>query len=311
MARCHCCLCPLPERGLGARAASPPTALTLALSQGKRGPSAAVTWHTDYAQAMAEAERQNKMLLIYFCDTEGAGPCRRFKAETLDDPQVKSKLQEYVCVELPLAAKIKVHGKDVVLLEHEAFGEMLRRPGIAIVDFRARQRAAAGRGGEHVSDHREALVHARADGGDPGASLRHAHPADADLRGADPSRQAGQHGGGAAARPGGRGREPFAVSGGHPAPGPSLLGLAFPADRRPAAGRTQRPRGLRGELAGREPGRGGRRVRPLLAAFRRPLGRGAGAAPLLRLRHETRRQRRLVRHRNLRRRGKQRSRCRR
>ncbi len=112
-------------------------ALTLALSQGERGPSVTVTWHTDYAQAMAEAERQNKMLLIYFYDAEGAGPCRRFKAETLDDPRLKSKLQEYVCVELPLAAKIKVHGKDVVLLEHEAFGEMLRRPGIAIVDFRA------------------------------------------------------------------------------------------------------------------------------------------------------------------------------
>jgi hypothetical protein len=116
---------------------APPAALTPALSHEEKGPSAAVTWHTSYAGAMTEAEQQNKMLLVYFHDAEGAEPCRRFKAETLGDPQVQVKLKEYVCVELPLTAKIKVHGRDVVLLEHEAFGEMLGRPGVAIVDFRA------------------------------------------------------------------------------------------------------------------------------------------------------------------------------
>jgi hypothetical protein len=93
-------------------------------------------WLTDYAKAMTIADRQGKMLLIYFCDTSDGGPCKRFQAETLDDPAVRRKLQDYVCVRLPLAAKIRVEGKEVSLLDHEAFQEMLGKPGIAILDFR-------------------------------------------------------------------------------------------------------------------------------------------------------------------------------
>ncbi len=97
----------------------------------------AVDWQSDYAEAMDEAERDNKMMLIYFCTPGGDEPCNRFKRETLDDPRVCRKLQEYVRVQLPLDARIKVNGEDVVLLEHEAFAEMLGRPGIAVVDFRS------------------------------------------------------------------------------------------------------------------------------------------------------------------------------
>jgi hypothetical protein len=93
-------------------------------------------WLNDYAKAMTAAERQGKMLLIYFCDGSDGGACGRFKTETLDDPGVQRKLQDYVCVQLPLAAKIRVQGKEVPLLEHEAFAEMLGKPGIAILDFR-------------------------------------------------------------------------------------------------------------------------------------------------------------------------------
>jgi hypothetical protein len=111
-------------------------AVLTAAEPAANAPPAAITWHTDYAKAMSMAERADKMLLVYFCDPACDGPCNRFKAETLDDPQVRDKLQDYVCVQLPLAAKITVQGKEVVLLEHEAFREMLGRPGIAIVDFR-------------------------------------------------------------------------------------------------------------------------------------------------------------------------------
>jgi hypothetical protein len=76
------------------------------------------------------------MLLVYFCNARDEGLCSRFKAETLDDPHVRQKLRDYVCVQLPLDAKITVQGKEVVLLEHEAFREMLGRTGVAIVDYR-------------------------------------------------------------------------------------------------------------------------------------------------------------------------------
>ncbi|NLF09853.1 MAG: hypothetical protein GX594_18015, partial [Pirellulaceae bacterium] len=96
-----------------------------------------IVWHSDYGKAMTEAQNRNRMLFIYFCDPEGKDPCNRFKAETLFDPSVRRKLQEYVCVQIPLKGTIKMQGEDVVLLEHDAFAEMLGRPGIAIVDFRS------------------------------------------------------------------------------------------------------------------------------------------------------------------------------
>ena len=103
---------------------------------GGRGDVPAVRWRSDYANATTVAERDSKMLFIYFCDAAAGSPCDRFKKETLDDPQVRRKLQDYVCLRLPLSAKITVQGKPVVLLEHDAFREMLGRPGIAVVDYR-------------------------------------------------------------------------------------------------------------------------------------------------------------------------------
>ena len=99
-------------------------------------PVPAIRWMSNYAKATSAADRQNKMLFIYFCDCCGDSLCERFKKETLDDPQVRRKLKDYVCVRLPLDAKITVQGKQVVLLEHGAFLEMLGKPGIAIVDYR-------------------------------------------------------------------------------------------------------------------------------------------------------------------------------
>ena len=120
-------------------------ACCLAIVFGLVGPSFAadgdqapeITWHSDYSKALNEAERDNRMLFVYFCNPQEDGPCNRFKSETLGDPAVRDKLKDYVCVQLPLDAKIKMQGQDVVLLEHESFSEMLGRPGIAIVDFRS------------------------------------------------------------------------------------------------------------------------------------------------------------------------------
>jgi hypothetical protein len=97
--------------------------------------SADILWMSDYAKALDTADRQNKMLCIFFGDTSAEGPAKRFQSETLNDPKVRQKLGDYVCVQLPLDAKIKHQGKDLTLLEHEAFQEMLGKPGIAIVDY--------------------------------------------------------------------------------------------------------------------------------------------------------------------------------
>ena len=107
--------------------------------------AAAVHWQDNYGRAMTDAEAQGKMLFIYFCDPGGECECNRFKSETLDDPAVCAKLRDYVCVQVRLDASIVSEGKKVVLLQHEAFREMLGKPGIAIVDYRRPDGAEYGR----------------------------------------------------------------------------------------------------------------------------------------------------------------------
>ncbi len=103
------------------------------------------SWHTDYTVAMDEANRRGKMLLLYFCDPEENELCNRFKAETLGDPMVREKLREYVLAQIPLDTTVVTDGKQVTLLEHAAFKEMLGKPGIAILDFTGQDPALHGR----------------------------------------------------------------------------------------------------------------------------------------------------------------------
>ncbi len=100
-------------------------------------PESSIRWQNDYARAMEAAQRQKKLLFVYFCDPQGQCDCNRFQSETLEDPLVCAKLIEYVCLQVPLDALIIMDGKKVVLIEQEAFKEMLGQPGIAIIDFRS------------------------------------------------------------------------------------------------------------------------------------------------------------------------------
>lgn len=104
-------------------------------TSGKRDPDD--LWMHSYSDAMTAAELRSQMLLIYFCNTCEDNPCSRFKKETLDNAQVRSKLRDYVCVKVPLGATITVDGQEKTLFEDPAFHEMHGQPGIAIVDFRS------------------------------------------------------------------------------------------------------------------------------------------------------------------------------
>jgi hypothetical protein len=97
-----------------------------------------IDWLTDYGDARNTAEAEGKMLLIFFCDPDGSGPCAhcdRFERETLRDPAVCEKLRAYVRVRLPLETRIKVDEKEIALVDHAAFAAMRRQPGIAVLDF--------------------------------------------------------------------------------------------------------------------------------------------------------------------------------
>ena len=103
-------------------------------------PIPVVVWMRDYAAAVERADHEGKMLLVYFCSLGKDELCRRFETESLSHPSVVAKLQEYVCLWLPLEATVNINGKRTKLLEHEAFREMLGRPGIAIIDYKHKQR---------------------------------------------------------------------------------------------------------------------------------------------------------------------------
>jgi hypothetical protein len=96
-----------------------------------------LVWQDNYAQAGEAASQQRKMLFILFSDPTNE-QSNRLEAQTLADPAVRTKLQEeYVCVKLPVDAKITPMDtqEETVLLKHAAFREMLGQPGIAIVDY--------------------------------------------------------------------------------------------------------------------------------------------------------------------------------
>ena len=94
-----------------------------------------LAWHDNYAQAQAEAKRREKMLLIHFVPTEPHPVHDAFQNETMNHPDVVAKLGDYVLAKLPLDAEIVVQGETSRLIDDPSLKEMLRRPGIAIIDY--------------------------------------------------------------------------------------------------------------------------------------------------------------------------------
>lgn len=95
----------------------------------------ALVWHQDYKKAVAVAEKQKKMLLIYFRATQASPARERFEAEALAAPAVRTKLKDFTLLRVPANVEISCKGRRQSLLSHEAFSDMLCCPGLAIVDY--------------------------------------------------------------------------------------------------------------------------------------------------------------------------------
>jgi hypothetical protein len=94
----------------------------------------AAVWQTDYVKAMNLAAARNKMLFIFFYPDDGGATEKQF-AETLNQPAIRQRLPRFVTLRLPAGATVKEDGREIALLRHEAFSEMLGLPGVAILDF--------------------------------------------------------------------------------------------------------------------------------------------------------------------------------
>ena len=92
-------------------------------------------WLGDYFQAWLKADREGKMLLVYFCKPSASPLGEKFDSGALADPDVRKTLEGMVRLRLPLDAKVAADGKDTRLIEHPAFAEMLGLPGLAIIDL--------------------------------------------------------------------------------------------------------------------------------------------------------------------------------
>ena len=92
-------------------------------------------WHTSYGQAVEEARREGKMLLICFHPPGEGQTSEPFAREPLSDPRVAERLEGFVRARLPVDTRIWAEEGRIALLEHVAFAEMLGLPGMAILDF--------------------------------------------------------------------------------------------------------------------------------------------------------------------------------
>ena len=102
-------------------------------------------WHRDYLEAMEDAKRQRKMLLIFFHNPGNDAARLAFEERTLTDPQVVKSLADYVLAKLPVDVEIKVRGEQTRLLEHAAFEPMDQSQGLAVVDMKHKGETFYGR----------------------------------------------------------------------------------------------------------------------------------------------------------------------
>lgn len=104
----------------------------------QNGENSALEWNDDYGDAMRIARAEGKMMFVWFQSKTRNQVSERFEAVSLRDAKVRTLLDRYVNVKLPLDATITVDGQAVRLLDHAAFQEMNHSPGIAIIDFENR-----------------------------------------------------------------------------------------------------------------------------------------------------------------------------
>lgn len=100
-----------------------------------------IQWGEDYLKAVEQAIREKKYLLLAFTTSRSGvhtAKCdcsRHWETEVLSHPEVTARLGRFVCVRLPLEAKITYEGRQIELLKDNSFTEMLGLPGLAIIDL--------------------------------------------------------------------------------------------------------------------------------------------------------------------------------
>lgn len=103
----------------------------------------------DYSEAVEQAKRDAKMLLIAFHEPNDSAPWEELMAQLESHPEGRERLARHKVVFVPIdlemrapesttsdsESAIPAEAKPKRLLEHAAFAEMAQRPGLAVLDF--------------------------------------------------------------------------------------------------------------------------------------------------------------------------------
>jgi len=74
-------------------------------------------WLTNYRNACQKGKDEQKMVLVYFYDTNHDSPYQTFETESLVDEEVEKLLEDYICVRIPVSAKLQpTEGNGVIQL---------------------------------------------------------------------------------------------------------------------------------------------------------------------------------------------------
>jgi hypothetical protein len=94
-----------------------------------------LTWLSDYHAGVAQAKEEKKMLLVWFLNPRDAENGTKYMNSLYAKKEIAAKLPSYVLVQVPTDYCITCDGKEMKLLQHGCFAEMLNSQGIAILDF--------------------------------------------------------------------------------------------------------------------------------------------------------------------------------
>jgi hypothetical protein len=96
----------------------------------------AIAWLDDYHAGMELAQARRKLAFVWFYDASETEATTQFERQVLLQPAVMDLLAERcIAIRLPVDATVATGGLEVALLDHPAFAEMQRAPGIALLDM--------------------------------------------------------------------------------------------------------------------------------------------------------------------------------
>jgi hypothetical protein len=92
-------------------------------------------WLDSYGAGMTSAKQSRRLMLVYFHQDKLALKQDQLLRKLTEDTDLRPLAEQHVLVRVPLSVQARVGGQEIRLIEHSAFAELQRGPGIAIIDF--------------------------------------------------------------------------------------------------------------------------------------------------------------------------------